>query len=171
MLYYRAMPSATHAPAGPGTARTRTAGPPPWVTALLVLLALAGNIGFYLPEIPEIPGQKELSLPHLDKLYHAGVFALTTCLLAGGIAARHPRAVALAPVLTLLHAVVIEAVQAALPRRSADPADALADAVGVGLGMLLWAASRRLSPRGRDGAARSAEPVQSGRQPHSEEDQ
>jgi VanZ family protein len=80
--------------------------------------------------------------PGADKLVHATLFAV----LAGTALARFGRP---APVLVsvLCYASASELVQALfLPTRSGDVRDAVADAVGVGLG---WLAARRLLGRQR----------------------
>ncbi|WP_347042093.1 VanZ family protein [Brachybacterium nesterenkovii] len=135
--------------------RLRTAAsrvPEVAVSTALLLLAAVLNIGFYLPEVPAAPGG--VDVPGTDKAFHAGVFALTVWALGRVLA---PPA-ALSPsgrtrrfpigwvVLgCLAHAVVIELVQGALlAGRSASVADVAADAVGIAVGVGLWALERRL---------------------------
>lgn len=121
-------------------------------SAALLLLAVVGNIGFYVPEVPAAPGGAEI--PGLDKLFHAGVFALTVWALGRVLAppaalspSGRPRRFPIGWVVLgcLVHAVVIELVQGALlAGRSASVADVAADAVGIAVGVGLWALERRL---------------------------
>nr|WP_205123004.1 VanZ family protein [Tenggerimyces flavus] len=74
--------------------------------------------------------------PYSDKLVHLGVFGLVAFLGRWvGI-----RSLWLGVVL-VAHAILSEVIQATLlPARSGDPLDALADIVGVGLGLVVAAA-------------------------------
>lgn len=136
--------------------RLRTAAsrvPEVAVSTALLLLAAVLNIGFYLPEVPAAPGG--VDVPGTDKAFHAGVFALTVWALGRVLApppaalspAGRPRRFPIGWVVLgcLVHAVVIELVQGALlAGRSASVADVAADAVGIAVGVGLWALERRL---------------------------
>lgn len=92
---------------------------------------------------PSAPGSG--SVPYADKLVHAGIFALPVFL---ALLARLPL-LAVVPVVAL-HAPVSEVVQARLlTGRAGDPWDAVADLVGVGLGVLAAGAVGR-QRAGRD---------------------
>ncbi len=96
---------------------------------LLAFAVLLNLVVLYAPD----PGTPPASTPGLDKLVHAGIFALLVFTgLRAGLSPRWFLPVALA------HAVISEIVQAALlPHRSGDATDALADAVGIALGYAL----------------------------------
>lgn len=109
----------------------------------LVVLAVVLNIGFYLPEVPAQPAPG-VDVPGLDKVFHAGAFALTVWAL-GRVLAPQWLAMGVVALAALVHAVLIEALQgAALPHRSASTADVLADAAGIAAGVLVWALERRI---------------------------
>ncbi|MGZ4638728.1 MAG: VanZ family protein [Actinomycetes bacterium] len=75
--------------------------------------------------------------PNVDKVVHVLIFAAVACT---GVWARLP--VRWLAVVLVAHAVSSELVQHwALPGRSGDPLDAVADSVGVGLGLLLGVAT------------------------------
>jgi len=97
-----------------------------WRVALVLLLAVHVVV-LYAPDTGGAP-----TVPGLDKVVHAATFG--SVVLAGlrsGLAARW-----WVPVMAA-HAVVSELVQHwVLPHRSGDPADVVADLVGVGLGVL-----------------------------------
>lgn len=101
-----------------------------WALAVTVLVQLAV---LYAPRAPSAPGPV-----WLDKVVHVTVFAAVALAAAwAGLPRR--------PVLALLlgHAVVSELVQHyLLPGRSGDPWDAVADAGGVGLAVLVTFAVR-----------------------------
>lgn len=135
--------------------RLRTAAsrlPEVAVSTALLLLAAVLNIGFYLPEVPAAPGG--VDVPGTDKAFHAGVFALTVWGLGRVLAppaalspSGRPRRFPIGWVVlgSLVHAVVIELVQGALlAGRSVSVADVAADAVGIAVGVGLWALERRL---------------------------
>lgn len=135
--------------------RLRTAAsrlPEVAVSTALLLLAAVLNIGFYLPEVPAAPGG--VDVPGTDKAFHAGVFALTVWGLGRVLAppaalspSGRPRRFPIGWVVLgcLVHAVVIELVQGALlAGRSVSVADVAADAVGIAVGVGLWALERRL---------------------------
>ena len=87
---------------------------------------------------PTVPGPG--GVPGLDKVAHALLFAVPATL-AWRLGARW------VVVLLVLHALVSEPLQGWLsPSRRTDPWDALADLVGVGLGVLAARAPRRVSP-------------------------
>ena len=105
----------------------------------------------YAPSAPSVGA----SIPHMDKLVHAAVFALATYTLAVA-------GVPLGWVVGLMaaHAVVSELVQhRLLADRAGDPADVAADLVGVAIGVLLVRIRRRprrASPRWDDRSRRGA---------------
>ncbi len=109
------------------------AAPPPrrWALALR-RTAFAGavvlNLVVLLAPDPDAPGS---GVPGLDKVVHAGVFALLTAAgLAVGLAARW-----FVPAV-LAWAALSEVIQATLlPARSGDWRDLVADAVGVAVGV------------------------------------
>ncbi|WP_167584441.1 VanZ family protein [Kineococcus rubinsiae] len=81
------------------------------------------------------------TVPHLDKLVHAGVFGLLVA--TGVLRFGHPRAVLLA---AAGYAVLSEVVQhVALPGRTGDPTDVVADCTGALLGLtVVLRATRRV---------------------------
>lgn len=105
---------------------------------LLAGLAVAVVLQLVVLYLPQDPGP--LPFPQADKLVHLSVFALPA--LFGLLAGLPGRWVVGALV---SHAVLSEVVQGALlAGRSGDPVDAVADVVGVGLGVL---AALVLAPR------------------------
>lgn len=112
--------------------------------ALLVLVSLY----LFLAPVPQAgPGGS-------DKVGHVAVFAALA--LAGRWARLRPVPLALALV---AYAVTTEVLQAALPLgRYGDPADALADVIGIGLGLAAWSAGRRLRRARPAGRSRSPRP-------------
>ena len=99
-----------------------------WRAAAAVALVVQVLV-LYAPEVPAAP----IGVPGADKVAHLAVFAaVTLTALRAGIAP--------APVLGLgvVHAVLSEVIQhALLPGRSGDPADAVADVLGVLAGVVL----------------------------------
>jgi hypothetical protein len=123
-------------PAGPGRSPRALAAFAATVALQLVLL--------YWPFAPGGGG-----LPHQDKAVHLLIFAAVAWT---GLRAGVPTRWLLA--LLVLHAGVSELVQARLlPDRSGDPADVLADLLGVLAGTLLarasWRDDRAVPPRRR----------------------
>ena len=116
----------------------------PWITVALLGVALVLNIGFYLPDPPQLPPRETVNLPHLDKLYHAGAFALTVWAVSRVLVRGSWRGMALAAGASVLHTGVIELTQAQMPHRSVDPADVAAGLVGIGIGVVLWALEQPL---------------------------
>jgi hypothetical protein len=120
--------------AGDRAPRPRPGVRPPW-RAVLALAVLVQLVVLYDPTQPSVGGLA--SVPGLDKLAHAAVFALV---MAAGRLARLPRLPLLA--LTVVQAPVSEVVQALLlPQRSGDPFDVMADLAGCLLGW--WLARER----------------------------
>lgn len=116
--------------AGDRTPRPRPRVRPLW-RAVLALAVLVQLVVLYNPTQPSVGGLA--SVPGLDKLVHASVFALV---MVAGRQARLPRLPLL--VLTVVQAPVSEAVQAGLlPHRSGDPFDVVADLAGCLLGWWL----------------------------------
>ncbi|GAA4408302.1 hypothetical protein GCM10023168_25440 [Fodinibacter luteus] len=101
---------------------------------LLALAVLVQLVVLYAPSGPGGP-----LFPHADKVAHVLVFLAPTALaLLAGL-----RSAVVVAVLAG-HAVLSEVVQAAvLPTRAGDPADVLADLVGVALGVLVAHLLRR----------------------------
>ena len=121
--------------AGRTSAGGRTPSPRPsatgWWRAGLAVAVVVQLVVLYDPTQPSVGGLA--SVPGLDKLVHATVFALV---MAAGRRARLPRLPLL--VLTVIQAPVSEVVQAVLlPQRSGDPFDVLADLTGCLLGWWL----------------------------------
>ncbi|HEX2093541.1 MAG TPA: VanZ family protein [Longimicrobiaceae bacterium] len=100
-----------------------------WIPAVLWAAAI-----FWVSSRPKVPVPDTLGA---DKLLHFGAYALLGFLLArgasgSGLAPRWPVA------LGWLYGVSDEVHQSFVPGRSADPADWLADALGVVAGTLLY---------------------------------
>lgn len=118
----------------------RVGGALPWRVGVLAL-ALLANIGFYLPEVPG--SSVGASLPGADKVVHVAVFALTVWAAGRLLAPRRRFPMGWVVIVAILHAGLIELIQGlALPERAADPADVLADLIGIALGVGLWLAER-----------------------------
>jgi VanZ family protein len=105
------------------------------LTVVLVLTVVLQLVVLYDPNPSGVP-----AFPGLDKIVHATVFALPTLV---GLLASAGRAWVI-PALMVAHAPLSEVVQATmLPERSGDPMDAVADLVGVALGVLIGTLVRR----------------------------
>ena len=112
---------------------------------LLGLLAVAVAVQLVVLYSPSAPSDP--LFPGSDKVVHVLVFAVpvTVALLAGG-------PLRLVVAVFALHAVLSEVVQgAALPTRSGDALDVVADLVGVAVGVLGWVLVDRVTDR-RPGA-------------------
>jgi VanZ family protein len=114
------------------------------VPALLWTLALFFGGGG--PPPPEGAGEL-IGIPS-DKLLHAVAFLVLALLTARAVRYELPRGrrlsrVALAVGLSVAIGVLLEVYQLALPDRSADVADAVADSIGAVLGGLVLLAARR----------------------------
>ena len=107
----------------------------------LLVLALALNVSFYLPSLPE--GTPGVGVPGLDKLVHVAVFALTVLAAGRLLAPRSRFPMGWVVIAAIVHAGVIELVQLLLPARRGDGADLLADVVGIALGLGAWIWLRR----------------------------
>lgn len=120
----------------------------PLALGLLAVVAQFG--GLYSPG-SAVPGV-DLPIPGADKIVHALMFAVPVWLLVrAGVRRR------LVLILASVQVVVSEVVQHRwIPHRTGDVWDAVADLVGIGLG--LWLASR-----GTRGAAKTAGPHAGGR--------
>lgn len=127
------------APGASGPARAACRAP---LVGLAVALA-AQAVVLYAPRQPG-----PVPFVHADKVVHVGVFLVPAVLaLLAGFRGR------VVVGLLVAHAVVSEVVQARLlPGRSGDPADVLADVVGVGVGLLLALAADRRAARAPSGA-------------------
>lgn len=125
----------------------------PWLPAL-VWAALI----FVLSSIPG--PQFPLPARNLDKLIHAAIFGVLGALCWRGVNATFLRGAAqwrivlIAVVLTTLYGLADEMHQMFVPRRSPDPNDVLADAVGGLMGALLCVAIVARRRRRRDGGRR-----------------
>jgi hypothetical protein len=114
---------------------------------LLLAVAVVVQLGvLYAPRAPSTG-----SVPGVDKVVHASVFAAVAWTALRCAIARRVVVVVLAA-----HAVLSEVLQAGLlPARSGDPLDAVADVAGVVLVLLLTRAGRATAPPpgpGRDPA-------------------
>lgn len=119
--------------------------PPMRRTVPLVLAVVVHVVVLYAPRLPSTGAS---GLPGIDKVGHVAVFALVA--LVALWAGLSPRLVI--PVL-LGHAVLSEVVQhVALPGRSGDPWDSVADVAGLALGWAVWRwwAARITTRRGDD---------------------
>lgn len=102
-----------------------------WGRAWLALAVVLQLVVLYDPTQPPVGGLSDVA--GLDKLVHAGVFALV---MAAGRLARLPRPWLL--LLTVVQAPLSELVQATLlPHRHGDPWDVVADLIGCLLGWWL----------------------------------
>ena len=120
---------------------SRLAGRPRGVALGLLLGAVVVQLAvLYAPE-----GGGPPPFPQGDKVVHMTVFLVPVALAV--LAGFRPWVVA---AVFAAHAVLSEVVQAAfLPHRSGDPVDAVADLVGVGLGLLVaHLVQRRFPPDG-----------------------
>jgi VanZ family protein len=134
-------------------ARRATAIPARSGRADRLVLAVAVVVHLVVLYAPRAPSTA--STPGLDKLVHAAVF--------GAVAWAAVRCGVRRPVVggvLAAHAVVSEVLQHfVLPHRSGDPLDAVADVVGVGLGLLAAARVRRASDaRSREAGADAGSP-------------
>ncbi|MDO5645612.1 MAG: VanZ family protein, partial [Dermabacter sp.] len=117
-------------------------------TLPLLLFALVANAGFFLPKLPDA-GQEVAALPYADKVVHVAVFALTAWALLRGYAwVKATGSIRRRQVLAILAALVawawiIELIQSLMPLRAADPADVLADCVGILVGLGIFAVEAR----------------------------
>lgn len=96
-----------------------------------------------------------LGLVGLDKWLHVGAYATLSFLLAGGLAARSVRLLAVAAVLAAAYGAGVEAVQYPLAARSGDVLDGTANGLGAVLGVATWATLAAITGRmteGRSGA-------------------
>lgn len=99
------------------------------------------SLALYWPQAIEAP--PAFDVPHLDKVVHVALFALTTWALLRVLPAWATFA------LMVVQIGLSEGIQGAfLPGRSADPLDAAADLVGIALGWGLWR-RRQGEPRTR----------------------
>lgn len=100
---------------------------------LLALTVLVQLVVLYAPRAPSTGG-----VPGLDKVVHLVVFAVVAL-----AAVRCALAVRWVAVALCAHAVLSEVVQhAVLPHRSGDPADVVADVLGIAAGLVLGMAGR-----------------------------
>lgn len=101
-------------------------------TAVILYMTLAPN--------KDVPGSEMI----WDKAAHSIAFGLLV--VVGLLMSTHRRWAVVLAVLGL--GIVIEIAQGLMPYgRQGDWRDALADAIGVGLGVMAWAIARRFKPR------------------------
>ena len=108
----------------------------------LAVFAAAVLVILYMTLAPneDVPGSSLV----WDKAAHSIAFGLLTVI--GLLMSTHRRLLVAGAVLGL--GVAIEVAQSLMPfGRSGDWRDALGDAVGVGLGLALWALARRFKPK------------------------
>lgn len=129
------------------------AGPSPgrirgflWNVVPAALWTVALFFGGGGPPPPEGPGEL-IGIPS-DKLLHAVAFLVLTVLTARAVRFELPRRarssrVALAVTISMAVGVLLEVYQLALPDRSAEVADAVADSIGAVLGGAALLALRR----------------------------
>ena len=104
---------------------------------LLLLCLLAGLSWFaFMPSAPQA------GLPHLDKLRHLLAFASLALVAALGWLPGPGTNIRIVGGL-MLYGLFIELMQTQLPTRTGSIGDWLADATGIGLGLLLHQALRR----------------------------
>lgn len=103
-------------------------------TSRLLLLVLLGLVS-WLALSPAPPPALDSGW---DKLNHFGAFAVLTVTACVAYVSRWKVAAAL-----LGYGVFIECVQSLIPSRTAEAADVLADAVGIGIGLAVAAVSLR----------------------------
>lgn len=106
-----------------------------WRLLLLCLLALVSWFAF-------MPSTPQHGLPHLDKLRHLLAFASLALVAALGWPPSWSTKVRIVGGL-MLYGLFIELMQTQLPTRTGSIGDWLADAIGIGLGLLLHQALRR----------------------------
>ncbi|HEX2022252.1 MAG TPA: VanZ family protein [Candidatus Thermoplasmatota archaeon] len=106
-----------------------------WRVAFLGLFA--ASLWFFLAPGSGVP--QPMLFPHADKAEHALLFAALAFLAARGFDAP-PSGIA-GPLLA--YGFLVEVVQSYVPGRGADPFDFVADAVGVGVGLLIARPPRR----------------------------
>lgn len=99
---------------------------------------------WFLSSMPDPPGAGALSIPHADKIAHAGLFFVLAVLLRVAGARRWAAFAA-----ATAWGVVDEAHQAFVPGRDADLADLAADAVGAAAGA--WIVTSFARRRGSTG--------------------
>jgi len=116
----------------------------PLLVVLAGLAVAAQAYGLYLPSTGDRPDW----FPGADKVQHVLGFAVPVLLVLWARAAARPltrRFLAGTTLAFAVHAVVSEVVQGTFYRsRTGDPYDVLADAVGIGLGVLIARAGLRL---------------------------
>lgn len=89
----------------------------------------------------------------VDKWLHLGAYWGVTLLAAAGLRARERRELLVAVALGVALGISLELVQATLPARAFDPADALVNGVGALLGAATYVLGRRVADaRGERGA-------------------
>lgn len=102
---------------------------------------------FTLTHLPIDPASHTVNVPHLDKLLHAAAFGGLAVLACLAVAAfRPPTAITLLAVVFFLavYAAADELTQGFVPHRVPDAKDWIADMLGVGAGIVTFAAGRLL---------------------------
>ncbi len=128
-------------PPSPRTAPNRSpAAAVLWTVLLLVALLTPGD------NISELDDGFSLPLPDgADKVVHAGLFSFETFFLVRWLrSSRYERPLLTAILMATLLAVLTEVLQIWVPQRTGDPADLLADQLGIAIcaGWLGWSAAR-----------------------------
>lgn len=109
-----------------------------WRWLFVALMAIVSGLAF-------MPAQAQPeTLPQLDKLQHVAAFAALAALAMLSSTGRRPCTRVALPLLG--YGLFIECVQAWLPSRHGDILDLLADAAGIGLGLLVLRGLRRRWP-------------------------
>lgn len=137
------LPASTRMPPLPGSALAARAAAlchdaalrPRWRLLLTVLVATISWLAFS-------PSHQLPHLPTADKTHHVLAFATLAVVALLAMTPGRQRAAGAALAL-VAYGGFIEAVQSALPTRSAEWGDVLADVVGIAVGLVLVAAARR----------------------------
>jgi VanZ family protein len=115
-----------------------------------LLWALSWSMLLAVVVLSLIPMSAFPSMTGLDKLVHGLAYgALTLSFLLAGVwrpgrgEGRYPMAALAIPLCAVVVGVIVELIQDVQSYRSMDAFDALADAVGAALGVVLWFALRR----------------------------
>ncbi|MFB6154251.1 MAG: VanZ family protein [Haloferacaceae archaeon] len=91
-----------------------------------------------------------LGLLTVDRWVHALTYATLTLLVARALGATTDRGLFVAALASVGFGLVVEALQYPIPSRACDPADALTNAVGAAVAVVVLAAVRRVRGRSRE---------------------